>query len=80
MSGSQSEVAEPTSAEIAEHIADEIERLEKGIERYREGVRSTNYEYAQGSRGFLKRYLRNVAVYRLAQSALAVKAAAKAPG
>lgn len=73
------EITEPTHAELAAHIADEIERLEKGIERYREGIASTNYEYAQGSRMFLKRYLRNVAVYRLAQSALAAKAGEKEP-
>lgn len=80
MPDTQSEVAEPTAAEIAEHVADEIGRLERGIERYREGIKSTNHEYAQGSRGFLKRYLRNLAVYRLAQAALDVRAGQKAPG
>lgn len=77
MSDASSEVAEPTAAEIAEHVAAEIPRLERQVEHYREGCKSTNHEYRMGSQGFLKRRLRDLAVYKLAQQAIDERAAKK---
>ena len=58
------------SAELREHITKEVERLTRGIERYREGVKSDNVEYRTGSEAFLRKYERELRILRLAQHAL----------
>lgn len=58
------------SAELREHITKEIERLQRGVERYREGAQSDNAEYRMGSQSFLRKYERELRVYRLAARAL----------
>lgn len=58
------------SAELRDHITKEIERLQRGIERYQEGVKSENSEYRAGSNAFLRKYERELRVFRLAQRAL----------
>lgn len=58
------------SAELREHITKEIDRLQRGIERYREGVKSDDGEFRIGSAAFLRKYERELRVFRLAQHAL----------
>lgn len=58
------------SAELRDHITKEIERLERGIDRYREGAKSNDVEYRHGSETFLRKYERELRVFRLAQHAL----------
>ncbi len=58
------------SATLREHIAKEIDRLQRGIERYSEGAKSDNAEYRMGSESFLRKYRREFGVYCLAQQAL----------
>lgn len=58
------------SAELRDHITKEIERLQRGIERYSDGVKSDNSEFRIGSQSFLRKYERELRVYRLAQHAL----------
>lgn len=58
------------SAELRDHITKEIDRLQRGIKRYREGATSDNTEFRHGSQTFLRKYERELRVFRLAQHAL----------
>lgn len=58
------------SAELRDHITKEIDRLKRGIDRYREGCASDDPEYRHGSQAFLRKYERELRVFRLAQRAL----------
>lgn len=60
------------SAELRDHIAKEVERRQRGIERYREGVKSDNAEYRMGSESFLRKYERELRILQLAQHALGI--------
>lgn len=58
------------SAELRAHIAKEVDRFQRGIERYREGVKSDDSEFRAGSQAFLRKYERELRIYQLAQHAL----------
>ena len=66
------------SAELRDYIAKEVDRRQRGIERYREGAQSDNAEYRHGSEAFLRKYERELRILQLAQHALGMDSPTKA--